>query len=134
MSLKRDLALAIQEVFTAEEWVKDDRNEARNKELALKLATVDKDQKNKEASLRTAEADYCLEIWIEALNMAPLPPTLPPEATKGLGKASDHGHGVEVAKGKEVAQSRARPEDKGKGKEAAPKAKESEPAKPQTVA
>ena len=41
---------------------------------------------------------------------------------------------MEVAKGKEVGQSRARPEDKGKVKEAALKAKESEPAKPQAMA
>ena len=54
----------------------------------------------------------------------------PPEATKGPGKANDPGHRVEVAKGKEVSQGRAGPEDKGKGKEAkdaAPKAKETAP-------
>ena len=56
---------------------------------------------------------------------------LPPlEAIKGPGKANDPGHGVEVAKGKEVSQGKAGPEDKGKGKEAkdaAPKAKETAP-------
>ena len=61
--------------FTVEEWVKDTRNEARladdllaeaskslaivknrNKELALKLATADRDWRSAEASLRNAEA------------------------------------------------------------------------------
>nr|POE78855.1 hypothetical protein CFP56_59908 [Quercus suber] len=42
----------------------------------------------------------------------------PPEASKGLGKANDPGHGVEVAKGKEAGQGRAWPHNKGKGKEA----------------
>ena len=73
------------------------------------------------------------------LSYLPLPrPLFPPppflEDTKGPGKTGDQGHGMEVAKGKKTGQSRARPEDKGKGKEAAPKAKESEPTKPQAVA
>lgn len=69
------LVQAIQEVFTVLEWVKDARNEARlvdnlrvktsksliaaesrNKELALKLATTDRDQRSVKAGLRTAEA------------------------------------------------------------------------------
>ena len=108
--------------------------------------------------------DYCLEVWIEALNLAGAPATsewrkvenvyypedlreapeaasglrtdaaptttapellpttqasLPPlETSKGPGKASDQGQGVEVAKGKKAGQGRARLEDKGKGKEA----------------
>ena len=80
------------------------------------------------------------------------PPLAPPsEASKGPGKAGDLGQGVEMAKGKEAAQSRTRPEDKGKGKEAktlpktkaleadqgkdvVPKTKEFKPIKPQAVA
>ena len=57
-----------------------------------------------------------------------------PEATKEPGKASNHGRGAEVAKSKEADQSKAQPEDKGKGKEAALKAKESELVKPLPVA
>ena len=68
-------AQAIQEVFTTEEWVKDARNEARladnlrveasksltvvegrNKELALKLATADRDRMSVKAGLRNTEA------------------------------------------------------------------------------
>ena len=67
-------AQAIQEVFTTEKWVKDARNEARlannlrveasksltiakgrNKELALKLATADKDQMSVKADFRNTE-------------------------------------------------------------------------------
>ena len=75
------------------------------------------------------------EEAIPALNAAEQPPPTqallpPPEATKEPGKAGDQSSGVEVAKGKEAGQSRAQPEDKGKGKEAILKAKESEPAKP----
>ena len=58
----------------------------------------------------------------------------PPEATKGPSKAGDPGHGVEVAKGKEAGQGKARPKDKGKGKEAAPKIKEFKLVKPQAMA
>nr|POE64612.1 hypothetical protein CFP56_41036 [Quercus suber] len=77
-----DLAL---EVFTTEEWVKDARNEARfpdnlhaktsksftttkgrNKELALKLATADKDRMSAEAGLRIAEAQA--EEWRQKLH------------------------------------------------------------------
>nr|POF20819.1 hypothetical protein CFP56_14333 [Quercus suber] len=61
-----------------------------------------------------------------------IPPLL--EATKEPGKASDQGKVAEVAKGKEANQSRARPKDKGKGKEATLKAKESELVKPLAVA
>ena len=39
-----------------------------------------------------------------------------------------------MAKGKEAGQSRAKPKDKGKGKEVAPKSKEFESAKPQAMA
>ena len=68
-------AQAIQEVFTTEKWVKDNRNEARlannlrveasksltvakgrNKELALKLATADRDRMSVKAGLRNTEA------------------------------------------------------------------------------
>ena len=68
-------AQAIQEVFTTEEWVKDARNEARladnlraeasksltvvegkNKELALKLATADRDRMSVKAGLRNTKA------------------------------------------------------------------------------
>ena len=68
-------AQAIQEVFIAEEWVKDTQNEARladnlrmetsksiaitkskNKELALKLTIVDKDWRSPEAGLKTTKA------------------------------------------------------------------------------
>ena len=54
----------------------------------------------------------------------------PLEATKEPSKAGDQGRGAEVAKGKEADQSRAQLEDKGKGKEPALKAKESELVKP----
>ena len=66
---------AIQEFFTTEEWVKNARNEAsladnlcteaskslaiaegRNKKLALKLATMDKDWRSAEDGLRNVEA------------------------------------------------------------------------------
>lgn len=66
---------AIHVVFTAEEWVKDARNEARaannlcaeasksltaaesrNKELPLKLSIADRDWKSAEAGLKTVEA------------------------------------------------------------------------------
>lgn len=65
----------ILDVFTAKEWLKDTRNEARlannlrvetskslaavegkNKELALKLVVADRDRKSAEAGLRTAKA------------------------------------------------------------------------------
>ena len=68
-------AQAIQEVFTTEKWVKDARNEARlannlrveasksltvaegkSKELALKLATADRDRMSVKAGLRNTEA------------------------------------------------------------------------------
>ena len=68
-------AQAIQEVFTTEEWVKDARNEGRladnlrmeasksltvaegkSKELALKLATADRDRMSVKAGLRNTEA------------------------------------------------------------------------------
>lgn len=66
---------AIHEVFTAEKWVRDAQNKTRltnnirtkaskshaiakgrNKELALKLATIDRDRRNTKDSLKNAEA------------------------------------------------------------------------------
>ena len=59
---------------------------------------------------------------------APLPP---PKASKGPGKASDQGQGVEVAKGKEAkALPKAKDLEANRGKEAAPKTKGSKPVNP----
>ena len=85
-------AQAIQEFFMAEEWVKDAQNEARlmdnlraetnkslttveirNKELALKLATADKDRKGVEAGLRTAEVqaeEQCQKLHYIEIELA----------------------------------------------------------------